>query len=439
MDPHMVRQQARRERLHSRHKMQGDEHAAADDYSSTPPCEDLIVFGYSAHIFHPLAPACSKADLIELEADNDAKVDRYDIRHLLLHQSSDTSDHCAVGIVALPDPGLNATRFAALENGVVPECEVFHMAPEERRAYIASIGQKKDVQQESGTTPVRSGAALRYDDNGQPITISTNDNGSEPCDEQDGEGFDLPFAVPDQMAAPRTQRHFGIVEHTARFIAEQPVDRAAQMEIMIQGKQGTNPDFAFLNRGSDLHPFYQHLLWLMRTGLYAYGEQDDSSSSESEHEVGLPESAAAVHAGNSQEQLACSQPPSSPTCPVEIPEDLLIPADRDLIDKVAGLVAKTPSPASFERKLRVEKAAVSASYAFLSPFDAANAYYTFRRDCLIGGADGAAVEKAVVRAQQHNQQAAAPQVDPPSPGGAQEALQAKRRRLAVEFLRKRRS
>ncbi|KAJ2079615.1 hypothetical protein H4R24_003656 [Coemansia sp. RSA 988] len=439
MDPHMVRQQARREQLHSRHTMQRHEQAADDEDNGTQLCEDLIVFGYSANIFHSLAPACSRADLIELEADNDAKVDRYDIRHLLLHQSPDVSDHCAIGAVTLPDPGLNPTRFAALKNGAIPECEVFHMDPEERRAYIKGIGEQGDAQQETDSSLVRSGAALRYDDNGQPITISTNDKDHEPSDKQHEEEFDLPFVVPDQMTAPKTQRHFGIIEHTARFIAEQPVDRAAQMEIIIQGKQGTNPDFAFLNRDSDLHPFYQHLLWLMRTGLYAYGEQDDSSSSASEHETDSPVNVVVAHATNSQEQLACSQPPTFPSRPIDIPEDLAIPSDRSLIDKVADLVAKTPNPASFERKLRVEKAAVSASYAFLSPFDAANAYYSFRRDCLIGGADGAAMESAVVRAQQHNQQAATPQEDQPPSSGAQKALQAKRRRLAMEFLRQRRS
>ncbi|PIA15941.1 hypothetical protein COEREDRAFT_81644 [Coemansia reversa NRRL 1564] len=439
MDPEMIRQQTRRKRLDSRYKIQEHEHADDNDNNGTPPCEDLIVFGYSANVFHPLVPTGSRVDLIELEADNDTKVDRYDIRHLLLHQMPDTSDHCAVGIVALPDPGLNLTRFAALENGDVPEFEVFYMDPEERRAYIEGIGQQDDVTQETDSTQRRSGIALYYDDNGRPIDTSTDEKNNEPCDEQDKEAFDLPFVVPDGMAVPKTQRHFGIVEHTARFIADQAVDRAAQMEIMIQGKQGTNPDFAFLNRNNDLHPFYQHLLWLMRTGLYAYGEQDDSSSSESEHEVDLQDSVGVAHAVGRQEQPPCTQPLNLPSRPIDVPKDLFIPSDRGLIDKVADLVAKTPSPASFERRLRVEKTAVSASYAFLSPFDNANAYYSFRRDCLISGADDAAVEKAVVRAQQHNQDAAALQEDLPLTGNVEEALQAKRRRLAIEFLRQRRS
>ncbi|KAJ2496770.1 hypothetical protein GGH96_005605 [Coemansia sp. RSA 1972] len=172
-------------------------------------------------------------------------MDRYDVRHFDPNICSEP---------ALDDSELHSMRFAELQSARVSEARVFGMSGEERRLYIVSI---------SCDAPAN--------DTHQP---------SEP-NEPEPDKFVLPVQVPDSMTTPRTHRQFEIIEHTARFIADQPPDRASRMELTIQGKQGTNADFEFLNQTSALYPFYTHIVWLMRTNLYSYAE----SSSESEHEA----------------------------------------------------------------------------------------------------------------------------------------------------------
>ncbi|KAJ2703343.1 hypothetical protein H4R19_005316, partial [Coemansia spiralis] len=225
----------------------------------------LVVFGYSARLFPALdGPQCN-ASLIELDAGSGAplRVDRYDIRHLV------PQPLCAADCAppALADPEVSPARFVALADAAVREHEVYDMGPAVRRAYIAGIGQpwrsEADRSQDTRRPQAGTAVALQYDGDGVPQRASPGAAATTTG------AFVPPFAVPAGMAVPETRRHFEIVEHTARFIAEQPADRASQMEIVIQGKQGTNADFGFLHRSSSLHQFYQHLLWLLRTGLFA--------------------------------------------------------------------------------------------------------------------------------------------------------------------------
>lgn len=45
------------------------------------------------------------------------------------------------------------------------------------------------------------------------------------------------------------------------------------MEIILQAKQATNPNFSFLSRRHYLHAFYKHVRWLLQTGLYETAEE----------------------------------------------------------------------------------------------------------------------------------------------------------------------
>ena len=45
------------------------------------------------------------------------------------------------------------------------------------------------------------------------------------------------------------------------------------MEIILQAKQATNPNFAFMSRRHPLFQFYKHVRWLMQTGLYETEEE----------------------------------------------------------------------------------------------------------------------------------------------------------------------
>ncbi|KAJ2531506.1 NADH:ubiquinone oxidoreductase [Coemansia sp. RSA 1937] len=194
----------------------------------------LGVFGYSAKVYR-VEHTCRQSD---------RALDRYDARHFDQNSCSEP---------ALDDEELHSMRFAELEHARVSEAQVFGMSGEDRRMYIESIG---------------------CDAPNSTLQLS------EPNDPEPNK-LKLPVQVPDSMTTPRTLRQFEIIEHTARFIANQPPDRASCMELTIQGKQGTSADFEFLNQTSALYPFYTHVVWLMRTNLYSY----TASSSDSEHEA----------------------------------------------------------------------------------------------------------------------------------------------------------
>lgn len=66
--------------------------------------------------------------------------------------------------------------------------------------------------------------------------------------------------LPIDTVFPETLKQNAIIEKTAKFIASQ----GAQMEILIKAKQGDNPQFKFLNRDSNLHPYYTALIGLVK-------------------------------------------------------------------------------------------------------------------------------------------------------------------------------
>ncbi|KAJ1833871.1 hypothetical protein LPJ63_002420 [Coemansia sp. RSA 2711] len=346
MEAYAVRQRVRREWLQRQRHRQGqvsaDEDSADDEHA-------LTMRGYSAKIYAHIE--CKDGgDLIELGPDNGAPnyADRYDVRHLL-----PPPDTIVRPPVTLPNPELHSARFAALSRNIC-EHEVFHMNAAQRRAYIAAIRDPDSATQPPAPKP---------------------------------ESFAPSFAVPDGTHTPRTQCHFQIIEQTARFIADQPAKRAVQMEIMIQGKQGTNPNFDFLNRADSLHPFYTHLLWLMRSGLYAYNQA--SSSSDEETDPQPPEPA-----------ILSDLPPISAT------------TSSDSADRAAGRVAGASGPGLAPR-------AETAGPA-VQPDDPARPYSRNANECLAGGTGPPADETA------------------PS-AAADEDLKAKRRRRAAEFLRRKRA
>lgn len=82
--------------------------------------------------------------------------------------------------------------------------------------------------------------------------------------------FQLHFDVPERMAVPDSEKVLALIERTARFVnnSSEPT-----MEIILQAKQATNPNFGFLSRRHHLHAFYKHVRWLLQTGLYETAEE----------------------------------------------------------------------------------------------------------------------------------------------------------------------
>ncbi|KAJ2522135.1 NADH:ubiquinone oxidoreductase [Coemansia sp. RSA 1939] len=335
----------------------------------TDNIHDMVVFGYSGRIFNEKEmPRINRIDLIQLEnshrRDAAVFVDRYDIRHLVLSSGANEE---GVGDRTLEDDALNLIRYKTLyslgEDGIMSETDIFDMDPEERHAYIDYLSHSDE---QENYTPVQNpqgssgGISLQYDASGAPLSgqitensssIDTDDqNDKDSCSKADEKAFVPTFAVPDGVALPTTQRHFEIIERTARFLADQQdSNKAAQMEIVIQGKQGTNADFEFLNRSSHLHSFYKHILWLMQTGLYGYNHDSSSEpDTEPEENNAIEAYLQPQNAGNKAEDL---DPPVAEPNNVSVPDGVAIPADpnrRLLIDKVARLqMNEDEDPRSF--------------------------------------------------------------------------------------------
>ncbi|KAJ1901026.1 NADH:ubiquinone oxidoreductase [Kickxella alabastrina] len=250
------------------------------------------------------------------------------------------------------------------------------MDAQERRAFIERAPQVE-----------YKGIPLDYELQENPRTDVLEAEANKDEDEDEGEdenepAFVVKFAVPDNVAMPKTQRLFGIIEQTARFIVEQPSAMANRMELVIQGKQGTNPDFAFLSARSPLYAFYKHLQWLMQTGLYGYNAESSSSSDSEQEKDQEQEQEQHPFAVPSPAPLIQPEPEPEPEPLPSVPSTVSVPTDaptRQLIDTVALLMCKSPNPQKLEQTMRVEKATTS-TYRFLSPFDPLHASFASAED-----------------------------------------------------------
>ncbi|KAJ2856134.1 hypothetical protein J3B02_001782 [Coemansia erecta] len=422
MSAHQIRQAERQKWLRSKRQKHGSDFLPGQDDGTHDSLAELLVIGYSAHIFRPKAEngiSESETGLIDLGLSSSHSsigpiiVDRYDIRHLL---SETQLDLCLAATSnkteTLPDPELNVFRFSTLDT-------------ESDSAQAETLEQK---------------TSASLDSQEQAAAKLTNKETAQ-SDIPEDPPFRPLFSVPEGMAVPATQRHFDIIEKTAQFIADQPSHKANQMELIIQGKQGTNPDFAFLGIRDALYPFYKHLRWLMQTNLYSYNNSESESDSESEPEPEPePEKIALSPAdtGEVSHAAGAASQPAQLAAPCA-PEDMVVPQDsndRLFIERVAHLVASSPTPGRLEQKLRVEKATVSASYAFLSPFDPLNCFFCFLRDCYIQQAEPEAIGRAVDSALER--QLARLDSSGKSDMSNDAEAQLRRRQLAREFIRRKR-
>ncbi|CAO3571981.1 unnamed protein product [Mortierella alpina] len=99
--------------------------------------------------------------------------------------------------------------------------------------------------------------------------------------------YRLHFDVPEGMVVPDSEKTLALIERTAKFVnnSSEPT-----MEIILQAKQATNPNFAFMSRRHHLFQFYKHVRWLMQTGLYesfeeARQREDEEAKAEQEEEA----------------------------------------------------------------------------------------------------------------------------------------------------------
>ena len=112
--------------------------------------------------------------------------------------------------------------------------------------------------------------------------------------------------LPPFTKRPPTVKLFRAIEKTALFLAGQ----GAQMEILLKAKQSGNPVFDFLSNDSPLHPFYRHIISLVKSGQYKRGKQ---SSPETFPKAPPPPPAPLIHVP----RPAAAAPSSIPFKPSE--------------------------------------------------------------------------------------------------------------------------
>ncbi|XP_052797489.1 splicing factor, suppressor of white-apricot homolog isoform X2 [Mya arenaria] len=104
-----------------------------------------------------------------------------------------------------------------------------------------------------------------YDSYGQPVYAE-----QQVAEENKVNPDDLPFITPAELQVPAgvhtptTNKENAIIEKTAKFIAE----HGTQMEIVMKTKQANNPAFNFMHFENELHPYYKHMIKMIKTKKY---------------------------------------------------------------------------------------------------------------------------------------------------------------------------
>ncbi|KAF9186675.1 hypothetical protein BGZ51_001807 [Haplosporangium sp. Z 767] len=216
--------------------------------------EELTAFGYECLLFRNdgLADAIEQGQMLitwqgQDPASEDALwLDRYDARNLLDDERLFTYPREVHDQeFQLEATDLDAERYEDLDSD---EELLFDMDEDERKEHLARKWEENEQHEYKG---------VHYD---------YDKDSSERVNES---AFQLHFEVPEGMAIPENEKTLALIERTAKFVntSSEPM-----MEIILQAKQATNPNFAFMSRRHRLFQFYKHVRWLMQTGLYEYAE-----------------------------------------------------------------------------------------------------------------------------------------------------------------------
>lgn len=211
--------------------------------------EDLFVFGYSCKLFRDDDKALhidQGKHLIPWMGDETLKIDRYDARGAL---------HDLTRLEAPPggyDWRVELTRG---------ELDVEQLCDEERYRALHTDEDEEEMYKEEELKRLH---AAGYGQVGFNYEAAAEPAPPPQLPEVDEEPFVPTPAfrklLPADTVFPETLKQNAIIEKTAKFIASQ----GAQMEILIKAKQGDNPQFKFLNRDSNLHPYYTALIALVK-------------------------------------------------------------------------------------------------------------------------------------------------------------------------------
>ncbi|KAF9982156.1 hypothetical protein BGZ75_006471 [Mortierella antarctica] len=240
--------------LDSRRNQSSASASAARNHRARPSHEDIIAFGYESFLFGSdgIAEAIEQGQLLitwqgQDPADENALwLDRYDVRNLLDDDRLFSGPRDIYDTQLLSEGAdLQQERFEDLDSD---EELLFDMDEDERKEHLERKREDNEYDYK--------GVHYEYGEHGHV-------NAQEPT-------YRLHFDVPEGMAVPDSEKTLALIERTAKFVnnSSEPT-----MEIILQAKQATNPNFAFMSRRHQLFQFYKHVRWLMQTGLYESAEE----------------------------------------------------------------------------------------------------------------------------------------------------------------------
>ncbi|KAI9094366.1 hypothetical protein DFS34DRAFT_595747 [Phlyctochytrium arcticum] len=324
----------------------------------------------------------SKSTLVCLSLNFFLPTIRYDVRNLLDDLSIfKDSYHGDDSVEDKEETLCDMERYQDVDSD---EELLFDMTDEERVQFL----DRKKKRQLLETR----GRAIGYDYNtgivqqDESITISgipSNENDKPPAE-------DIKFPPPHDIKGPTTKKLAEIIEKTAQFVNQ---SSNPQIEFLIQVRQGSNPDFAFMAPGHDLHPYYRFLREKLTTpvkdehsteGQHPTEPQADASVIEKKQDVldnsqenievaSVKHLVVAPLAPEQQVQETPKSPPIPQVTPTTIPPEEIV----NVIEKLAGFVAR--NGLAFEAKVK-EQNRNDPRFSFLLPWNSFHTYYTEKRD-----------------------------------------------------------
>ena len=240
------------------------DHEAAASSESEEEYSDLRVVGKACIFFDDAASYSEESTLVTMGG---VKVDRFDCRQLLSDYGANEKSSLALALAHTvdednEDEDINFERYRDLsegDNGVGADTDA-EIEPS------APVKYASNVERNWYRYPKSDGA----ENNAEIITVRGGEDESLV-----DESFVLPTllpACPEGIEAPRNQKTFDLIIHTAKKTRTH-----SQLEILIKVKQENNFAFDFLHDDSPLHGFYKVSFHTMTNG-HIYQEGDASTA-----------------------------------------------------------------------------------------------------------------------------------------------------------------
>ncbi|KAL6065520.1 Peptidylprolyl isomerase [Balamuthia mandrillaris] len=291
---------------------------------------ELVVLGWECKLFPPPPSQQQKQQnvndsfLIPWMGDENLLIDRFDVRALLQEKKLFEKKKKKQG---------HPTKRPETSNKLAQKIErerYWDMSLHEEDLYKEEEKKRQKMETCGGYASVPFEYGNTSEETAPKSADNKEDNNTK---NEENEPYICPFAVPDDVVTPATKKLALVIEHTAKFLVEQPELAAKALK---EQQQADNTNFLFLAEGHPLHPFFR----LLRQRLEEQQEQERR-----EKEVVVNEMSGSLlqileYASDEEEQ-------------VEMQEQLLPqppPEVKEVIEKLIPFVAKHGQ--AFENRVR---------------------------------------------------------------------------------------